>query len=329
MIRLDYIDIQNFRGIREGRVEELADVNVLVGRNNSGKSTVMEAVMTLARGTGHWQQDCLGRNFESQWQTPRNESGTWPIGLFYRFDRNHEIRLSGRLLNSERSESPGRPFVTVIEGGPPPRSRQEGEIWGGSVDSQDAVQFLRRMTLIRPLDARNREVELKFWPELLARRGDKPLTKELNDVFGLNVESLQLLPDGRLMLVLESYSLPLDAQGDATRGVLRTLITLSVLNGTMLFLEEPECHQHPGSLERLALSVCRHARQRKLQLVISTHSAECVRAFLKAGDTARSEMAVFHFRLEDGKLDVRKLDAEAATSLDAMGVDPRFLDLYG
>jgi AAA15 family ATPase/GTPase len=33
-----------FRGVRERAVREFADVNRLVGRNNSGKATVVEAI---------------------------------------------------------------------------------------------------------------------------------------------------------------------------------------------------------------------------------------------------------------------------------------------
>ena len=91
--------------------------------------------------------------------------------------------------------------------------------------------------------------------------------------------------------------LPLDVQGDGTRSAMRGLIVLSLLKGTLFLMEEPECHQHPGSLERFAQAICRQAREQEVQILISTHSAECVRAFLKGADTAGSEGAVFHLTL--------------------------------
>ena len=48
MIRLKAIQINRFRGIREENVHDFADVNLLVGRNNSGKSTVVEAIHRVA-----------------------------------------------------------------------------------------------------------------------------------------------------------------------------------------------------------------------------------------------------------------------------------------
>jgi predicted ATP-dependent endonuclease of OLD family len=38
------IKIENFRGIATGNVDDLMPLSVLVGRNNSGKSTVLEAL---------------------------------------------------------------------------------------------------------------------------------------------------------------------------------------------------------------------------------------------------------------------------------------------
>src|SRR5256885_16052301 len=42
--RLTQLTIENYRGIRKGTIGGLADVNLLVGRNNSGKSSVLEAL---------------------------------------------------------------------------------------------------------------------------------------------------------------------------------------------------------------------------------------------------------------------------------------------
>ncbi|MCU0428296.1 MAG: AAA family ATPase, partial [Candidatus Kapabacteria bacterium] len=38
------INIQNFRGIKSLEMDDLGQVNVLVGKNNSGKTSVLEAV---------------------------------------------------------------------------------------------------------------------------------------------------------------------------------------------------------------------------------------------------------------------------------------------
>jgi len=42
------IEIKNFRGIDHLKVDDFSRVNVFLGQNNSGKSTVLEAIHMLA-----------------------------------------------------------------------------------------------------------------------------------------------------------------------------------------------------------------------------------------------------------------------------------------
>lgn len=44
---LKYIEINNFRGINHLRIDDFSRVNVLVGQNNSGKTSVLEAIAML------------------------------------------------------------------------------------------------------------------------------------------------------------------------------------------------------------------------------------------------------------------------------------------
>jgi len=46
------IEIDNFRGIREGALEGLAPLSILVGANNSGKSTALESLYLGAEAHG-------------------------------------------------------------------------------------------------------------------------------------------------------------------------------------------------------------------------------------------------------------------------------------
>src|SRR5262249_53535643 len=124
------------------------------------------------------------------------------------------------------------------------------------------------------------------------------------------------------------YSLPLDTQGEGARAALRCLMVLSTMKRTMLILEEPESHQHPGSLVRFARALCAQANSQEVQLMLTTHSVDCIHAFLGAANDAQSSSAVFHLSTKDGVLDARRLTAETVTNLEETGLDVRTLDLY-
>ncbi|MFT3881410.1 MAG: AAA family ATPase [Gemmatales bacterium] len=308
MERIESLSIKNFRGIRQGAVEGLADVNVFVGRNNSGKTTIIEAITRLAQHFG-LGGDLLGRDMNNFWQNTRRRSGEH-LRYMQARDEALEVNVTIEKVVHRLTIQPNG--NTIID----------------PQHSQGKREFLSKMFVLAPQDAFDHTIESRFWHTLLANRRDKYLTTTLNTVFNLKAETFQMLPDGKLMVLFSEYSIPLDLQGDGTRTALRTMMILAMLKRTLLMLEEPECYQHPGSLERFALALCKLARQQEVQLIISTHSGECVRAFLKGAKEAESEAALFHLKLEDGIQEARRLDPEAIETLNSTGVDVRFLDLY-
>lgn len=322
MIRLHSLNMSRFRGIREGSIQGFADINLLVGRNNSGKTTVLEAIQRLGFGITGGGADLLGRKITNLWSGFRNENLEFPPDLWYRQDQLREIACKAELTDDATGKKAFYSWGVRKEGATPkPFGSFDGTL-------QPASSVLNRMTLFRPQDIPNRDIENKLWSQVLAGRGDKALTSALNEIFGLEAEGFQLMPTGQLMVLFPDYATSLDLQGDGTRAAFRAMIVLSLIQKTLFMMEEPECHQHPGSLQRLAKAICTRAKEQELQILITTHSAECVRSFLEAATTAGSEGAVFHLALDNGVLQARRLDPEAVETLTTTGVDVRFLDLY-
>lgn len=333
MLRLQSIALTRMRGIREGSLSGLREVNILVGRNNSGKSTIVEAISRLgahySRG-GTDGKDLIGEPRTKFWAGIRNEGVDLAPTLWFQQDQTQTLAIEAKIGPADTG-SPAASFrltskadsggsITILD---PPPPRQSGKL-----RMSPSEEFLDRLSVFRQQHATNARVELTLWSQLLATRLDKRLVQAFNDAFGLGAEGLQLLPEGKLMVLYADHSLPLDVQGDGPRSALRCLMMLSVLRDTMVLLEEPECYQHPGSLKRFALAVCQFAKSQNIQLLITTHSAECVSAFLDGAGHAQADGEVFHLKLEDGVLDARSLDPRTVATLRETGVDVRQLDLY-
>ncbi len=314
-MRLESVKLLSFRGIREGEASGFEDVNILVGRNNAGKSTLAEAICRALVGSYPDAKDAIGRRVDAVWDEARADPSRELS--HHEGDETAVEVLLGRMLHH---------FAVKDGGVQAPRSTPVGP--NGHKDASAAKAFAEAVTVFRPRDMANDEIERKLWQKLLKKRADKALVSALNDIFGCEVEQLQVLPDQQMTVLFPDHALSLDVQGDGMRSALRCLMVLTALKKTLFVLEEPETNQHPGSLERFALALCKLAKQQEVQLLVTTHSAECVSAFMSAADEASSSAALYHLQLNNGVLDARVLTPSRVKQLLDSGTDVRFLDLY-
>ncbi|MBO7588111.1 MAG: AAA family ATPase [Bacteroidaceae bacterium] len=93
------IEISNFRGIEHLKIDDMARVNVLLGQNNSGKSTVLESIAMLMSMSNPDAPQLLNSS-----RTRKPFSNFIDIKYFF---RNLDVSLAPQ-LNATHSDSTGR-----------------------------------------------------------------------------------------------------------------------------------------------------------------------------------------------------------------------------
>ncbi|MEG4170886.1 MULTISPECIES: AAA family ATPase [unclassified Microcoleus] len=86
MKHLDNLTIHRFRGLRDLNLQGLGQINILVGGNNSGKTSVLEAISTYCRplDIGEWLKTAQRREIKA--------SPTLPLNAFkWLFPQNNEV----------------------------------------------------------------------------------------------------------------------------------------------------------------------------------------------------------------------------------------------
>ena len=144
--------VQNFRGFKDLRLDDLARVNLIAGKNNTGKSALLEAILTY---TGEYDSSMLLRisaDKKRSFRSYRLDEGTerinpgWPL-IFHNFKTSKPINLCGqnaRQENLKRKES-------VCAG-----ESQQLEISLVDVDSLHFDLTTRRSNLERVVDENGR-----------------------------------------------------------------------------------------------------------------------------------------------------------------------------
>lgn len=100
---LKSLHIRSFRGLEDVQFDDLRSVNILVGENNSGKTSVLEAIMlAMAPGDNYnWFQILQARDSAWNWQS-FGEMAKW---LFPVVDRDHLDERKNIEIEAETDET--------------------------------------------------------------------------------------------------------------------------------------------------------------------------------------------------------------------------------
>jgi hypothetical protein len=333
---IESVEIKNLRGIREGALEKLTPLTVLVGPNSSGKSTVLDALLI---GASNSPGDAVGRAVSRR--TTRDADARWLLWrqgvdgattLKVRTEQAHVLRPS---TLSWSSEVPGELMVRLRErGAEPPFScieiefshlglaasartafaadnsyvfSQVPESVPGELRVEPKVSFLdmRGVGLGTPL------VRLYSESAIQGRRED---VRELLGAIVPGLRNIEILVNHRLEpvlhLVFADKSVPVELAGDGIRTVLRLGLELASRGPGLVLIEEPEVHQHPKALQQSA-RVMLASMRRGIQIVLATHSLELIDALLlEATQEDLPRLSTYRLKLDEGVLVSSRLDGD-------------------
>ena len=299
MSQLTSITIRRFKRLGHFTLN-LNDVNVLIGANNSGKSSVLQAmhfavavaqtskllggvpwrqgiyelsfnptqllyspvadVMTLATG-GHLVED---RNQRVEVTFMDSDNNTCTVAVRRGRNRNIAVAIEGRALG-ETLQSIQNPFSVYAPGlaGVP---REELYMSPGRVRRVvargDANLVLRNVLLM--LKRQDGNGWDQFADDLREVFPDLYLSVEFEDDTDEHINARFRIADGP--------TLPLDAAGTSILQATQLLAYVTLFKPSILILDEPDSHLHPDNQRSLCKVINGLASARDFQIVLSTHS---------------------------------------------------------
>jgi len=325
------LELTNYRGFEHYKLSNLARVNLLVGKNNSGKTSILEAVQLLASGGNARELASLarrrgelistspdpsagqirvypdvthffhGRVFEEgasfslatdgelgsmTTQVVRLDASKIPIkGDDYKF---HEIVvMSGINLVSDYSnprmpEASRRTAVPVTEGGgvsfevPEPLGRT------------DQLKANGHPVLLIPENSLDRRLMGELWDRALAEGQDREVTEAMqildpkisNIVFQSIDPSFGREPRSGILVGFEGERrrYPLGSHGEGMRRLLVLALGLATTKDGVLLIDEVDTGLHYSVLADVWLLIVETARRYNIQVFLTTHSLDCIRA---------------------------------------------------
>jgi len=310
------IRIENLRGIRDGTLEALTPLVVLVGPNGAGKSTILDALLI---GAGRRPAACVGYVVErrsglrhgARWLLHRGGEGMGQLDLGF---ADGSRRRSALAWSAEDGVAPA--LRRHLQGKDGPYSEIEVTISpsgssGACVFSAKNEYFAEEIPEVNAERSTAWLVDPRLGTtlhDLYSRVAEHGRRQALLDLVVPLVPGLRLVEvltehgDPRLNLTFDDRSIPVALAGDGIQSLVRLALELATRREKTILLEEPEAHQHPAAIRASAQAIVAGIRSGR-QIVLSTHSMELVDALIDAlGDQELPKLTLFRVKLNDGIL---------------------------
>lgn len=327
---IESLNVSHFRGIRHLGLENLTNVNLLLGKNNVAKTTVLEALFLFAAAN----VDVWANKVDGERGLLGSDQGF--AYLFYRFDSNQPIELNANLLVDEyasghlfdvhryrldvsveavsnpennsqwltpkfsqlstsikqdySTEGVNKIRVTVHSTEPSSKkplsvtlnrrnyshNNNRGTIGRGSsnralTNQSDFGQWLSTRMSFSDLYTR---VE-----HLIVTKQDERLVEILR-LIDPRIRSIALGGNDTIYFDLGKHLptlLPLNLMGDGVQRLLSIIAALAIRPGSVVLIDEIDNGLHYSTLRVLWQAILSAAKEYKVQIIATTHSAEALR----------------------------------------------------
>lgn len=307
---LEKLRIQRFKNINDISME-LDKINVLVGANNSGKSSILQALQFAVSASQttqlidnvKWkdQKDskkdivCPNNRLTTSVATTqlvysplRDVNGLSPNGLLKRaINDGISIYLQEKYTNSSSqiyiTSGHHRNISIQIIGKELGEKLQQIEkpfsIFVTGLAGIPNAEEYKTPAIVRKAAARGDSNNVFRNILLLLSKNEDYWSKFTNDLHSIFPDihiNVDFDPNYdeyiNATIQIENNKLPIDAAGTGVLQVIQILSYINIYNPKVLILDEPDSHLHPNNQRSLAHTLVKLADERNLQIIISTHS---------------------------------------------------------
>lgn len=313
-MKLQSIYIKNFKGLKDIKVEECAAINAFVGKNNSGKSSILHAIdiTCLAISAGNWNA------FQPKLEIRDliNDVGNFEIKVKYDDGRETTVKTGEDFypqFTNRQNNSPKSILILPDVGFGMLTRHHRTPQW---VIQQIEGKHYQNVNALEILYA------IKFY----ALRNERGLTPD--SYHSILAEISNYFPDIKNLnsdrtehdiatLTYEEYGKRLDIlySGTGLKHFLDILIKITLSGAKIVLLDEPELGLHPDLQRRFIDYLHQLSVDKDIQIFIGTHS----QVILNYAETIK-----FYRVLNNaGERQILPVDKEAVhTVLSDLGIRP-------
>jgi len=279
---IDHLHIKNFMCFKELEIPTLKRVNLIAGKNNSGKTTLLDAVRILrSDGSNSVINDILFARNATFGFNKQNKH----LILINRNSKSNEFSINNFNLNISEHKSDDRTTDLL-------RSFDE-------IDRLKLEKEYLHDELVYVTFHSKYEDMTHLWENIV-------LTPKEDDVYEIIKDSIQ--PDlirmdvgreiVRVRLKDTEKPVPLGTLGDGVYRILLIALSLANAQNSILLIDELELGLHYSALEKLWNMIFKYAQKWDIQVFATTHSQDVLRTFHYVADDEKYINDAQYIRLQ-------------------------------
>lgn len=271
---IKHLDIRSFKGLASVELQDCGMLNALIGKNNSGKSSILHALdmAGLALSVRDWNAFQPKLEIKDLFE----DVGKFEINIVYDDDRKIQIKANaqnyGPIITPEPDDAQRFKSVLVLPDAGLGLTRRDQRTPRWIVDQLEA----RNYTAINSLeilyavkyyaDRNQREIKRSDYDALISevREFFPELDEVESDMTEHGIPTLNYKEYGRRLDILYS--------GTGLRHFLDILLKTTMSGANVVLLDEPELGLHPDLQRRFMEYLRKLADKKKVQFFLATHS---------------------------------------------------------
>jgi len=318
------LEVENYRGLRRASLTDFAGVNVFVGRNGCGKSSILEALYTVLK---------LYEGL-SYVVKRRGWFGLASVEALFH-GKSREAKIEALLGDGSREE------VTIKQGIPQAPHIDALKARGLDVSKLYALNLSARGKVVGDVmfyaDSNGKHISIALGEEVgvvhdavfidwnsvyaygtpeavystMVKEGGeeakefviKTLRTEYEELRDIVV--LRAYDEWVLHLTFKDRAVPYYVVGDGIRYTLMYLMAVFTPKEAVLLMEEPELHTHPSLMKIVTNSILHSHHERGNQVFLSTHSLELIKMLIEQAERLGlkdQNLKIYRIVLENGVL---------------------------
>ena len=339
---INTLEVKNFKNLLDFKIADFKRVNLIVGKNNTGKTTLLEAIsIAIQRNMMAVINDVMNSTRNTRIENGDNISAEilWEyFGLLYPFksleEKFHETeffsthnQLTNKVSFRPMQSSLGEMSVHI-------KVNEEEEKSIELYDLPRAKRLINDQNIkytchfVRTKDINN-DKNVALWDNITLTLKESEIIKALQ-IIDKNIEAISFVGSennsrtAKIRLSTHVKPIPLSSMGDGINHLLSIILALVNVENGILLIDEFETGLHYTAQRKLWEIIFTLSQKLNIQVFATTHSLDTIRTFQQVlNETNPKEGQLIRLQNKNGEIVHIDFDAEELAIANDNDIDVR------